>query len=63
MNYDEPDGLQGKEFNERAACRTRKGELLFGGAQGFNIFRPQDININRRKPKSFLPVLKYTILP
>jgi len=50
MNYDEPDGLQGKEFNERAACRTRDGELLFGGAKGFNIFRPRDININKRKP-------------
>jgi len=50
QNYDEPDGLQGKEFNERAACRTQSGELLFGGAQGFNIFRPQDININRREP-------------
>jgi signal transduction histidine kinase/ligand-binding sensor domain-containing protein/DNA-binding response OmpR family regulator len=51
QNYYEADGLQGKEFNERAACRTGKGELLFGGAQGFNIFRPQDINSNRRKPQ------------
>jgi signal transduction histidine kinase/ligand-binding sensor domain-containing protein/DNA-binding response OmpR family regulator len=51
QNYDEPDGLQGKEFNERAACKTRNGELLFGGAQGFNIFRPRDININRRVPQ------------
>ena len=51
LNYDEPDGLQGKEFNERAACRTRDGELLFGGAKGFNIFRPQDIKTNTGRPE------------
>ncbi|MBN1413719.1 MAG: response regulator [Bacteroidales bacterium] len=51
LNYDEPDGLQGKEFNERSACRTRGGELIFGGAKGFNIFRPGDININKNKPE------------
>jgi signal transduction histidine kinase/ligand-binding sensor domain-containing protein/DNA-binding response OmpR family regulator len=49
-NYDEPDGLQGKVFNERAAYKTRYGELLFGGANGFNIFRPQEIKTNRRIP-------------
>ncbi len=51
MNYYEPDGLQGKEFNERSACRTRNGEMLFGGAKGFNIFRPRDIKMNTRKPE------------
>ncbi|MBN2764187.1 MAG: response regulator, partial [Bacteroidales bacterium] len=51
LNYSELDGLQGKEFNERSAYKTSKGELLFGGAKGFNIFRPGDININRRKPE------------
>ncbi|HMH23438.1 MAG TPA: two-component regulator propeller domain-containing protein [Puia sp.] len=42
-NYDESDGLQGREFNENAALRTKKGELIFGGAYGFNIFDPQKI--------------------
>jgi len=42
-NYDESDGLQGREFNENAALRTSKGELLFGGAYGFNIFNPRNI--------------------
>lgn len=40
INYDERDGLQGREFNENAALRTSKGELLFGGAGGFNLFMP-----------------------
>ena len=49
-NYDESDGLQGKSFNEGAAYKTRKGELIFGGANGFNLFKPEDIQINDKKP-------------
>ncbi|HMR92932.1 MAG TPA: two-component regulator propeller domain-containing protein [Chitinophagaceae bacterium] len=40
INYDERDGLQGREFNENAVLRTGRGELLFGGAGGFNLFMP-----------------------
>ncbi len=43
INYDVLDGLQGSEFNEHSALRTRKGELIFGGANGFNIFHPAEI--------------------
>jgi signal transduction histidine kinase/ligand-binding sensor domain-containing protein/DNA-binding response OmpR family regulator len=39
-NYDESDGLQGKAFNEKAALKTKAGEMIFGGADGFNIFNP-----------------------
>jgi len=42
-NYDNSDGLQGKEFNEKAAYKTSKGELLFGGSNGFNLFHPNEI--------------------
>ena len=42
-NYDEKDGLQGRAFNENAALKTRKGELIFGGPNGFNIFHPQNM--------------------
>ncbi|HLI93987.1 MAG TPA: two-component regulator propeller domain-containing protein, partial [Puia sp.] len=42
-NYHEKDGLQGREFNERTALATSDGCLLFGGANGFNLFRPADI--------------------
>lgn len=41
--YDELDGLQGTAFNENAAYKTSKGELIFGGANGFNIFHPAAI--------------------
>lgn len=45
-NFDASDGLQGNEFNEKAALRTRAGELIFGGPNGFNIFNPANIKIN-----------------
>ncbi len=50
-NYDESDGLQGKEFNENAALRTSRGELIFGGPNGFNIFNPDAIKQNLIVPE------------
>jgi len=38
--FDIIDGLQGKEYNEHSGYRLRTGEILFGGANGFNIFNP-----------------------
>lgn len=49
--YDETDGLQGMQFNENAAFKTSKGELIFGGAYGFNIFKPDDLGNNLTPPK------------
>nr|WP_319510073.1 two-component regulator propeller domain-containing protein [uncultured Draconibacterium sp.] len=42
-NFGLQDGLQGNEFNQKAAYRTRSGELIFGGANGFNLFNPENI--------------------
>lgn len=50
-NYDESDGLQGREFNDKAGFRTSQGELVFGGANGFNIISPENIVLNRQIPK------------
>jgi signal transduction histidine kinase/ligand-binding sensor domain-containing protein/DNA-binding NarL/FixJ family response regulator len=49
-NYDEYDGLQGREFNENASLKTREGELIFGGGNGFNLFKPSDIKPNEQPP-------------
>ncbi|HVM89482.1 MAG TPA: two-component regulator propeller domain-containing protein [Puia sp.] len=57
-NYDESDGLQGKEFNEKAAYKTREGELIFGGANGFNMFNPRNINIIGKQPAVVLTGLQ-----
>jgi hypothetical protein len=43
-NFDETDGLQGREFSPFAALKTSKGELIFGGSHGFNIFDPLTIH-------------------
>ncbi|HEV8512029.1 MAG TPA: two-component regulator propeller domain-containing protein, partial [Cyclobacteriaceae bacterium] len=53
-NYDETDGLQGKQFNENAALKTRNGELVFGGPSGFNIFKPEELKLNLVPPKIVL---------
>lgn len=48
--YDEQDGLQGSAFNANAGYKTKAGELLFGGANGFNVFQPQHIKNDQSKP-------------
>lgn len=57
-NYDQDDGLQGVQFNENAACKTSAGEIIFAGPKGLNIFRPESIPINRKKPRVLLTDLQ-----
>ncbi len=45
--YGVEDGLQSNEFNDRAFFASRNGELFFGGLNGFNIFRPDQITSSR----------------
>lgn len=49
-NFDETDGLQGREFNIGSALKTRSGELIFGGGDGFNMFDPANIEPVTNKP-------------
>ena len=51
QKYDESDGLQGREYNANAALKTRNGDLIFGGAHGFNRFNPESIHAFSLKPK------------
>lgn len=57
-NYDEKDGLHGKEFNEHGALKTRNGELVFGGADGFSIFNPANLDNKIFNPKVVFTDLK-----
>lgn len=50
MHFDETDGLQGLEFSETASLKTSNGELMFGGVNGLNIFKPEEIKIDRTVP-------------
>ncbi len=49
--YDEKDGLQGSEFNQRSIKRLVSGEIAMGGLYGINIFSPDNIKYNRTLPK------------
>lgn len=42
-NYDFDNGLQGDEFNQNAQFKNAAGEFFFGGINGFNIFKPEEI--------------------
>ncbi|WP_285059204.1 hybrid sensor histidine kinase/response regulator transcription factor [Pedobacter ginsengisoli] len=53
-NFDENDGLQGKEFNRIASVKLKTGELAFGGADGINIFHPADIKTYSHAFKLFI---------
>ena len=57
-NYDETDGLQGRQFNENAAFKTRSGELVLGGPNGFNIFRPTKSTESKATPRLVLTDLQ-----
>ena len=39
------DGLQNKEFNINAALLASNGVMYFGGTEGFNYFKPNEISV------------------
>lgn len=42
------DGLQSNEFNLNAFCKSRSGEMYFGGSNGFDKFIPEEIKMSNR---------------
>ncbi|MEZ4828592.1 MAG: two-component regulator propeller domain-containing protein [Bacteroidia bacterium] len=56
-NYSLADGLQNLEFNFNAYMKTRKGEMVFGGANGFTLFHPGTII-----PNDYIPPIAFTVL-
>ncbi|WP_442589460.1 hybrid sensor histidine kinase/response regulator transcription factor [Pedobacter sp. AW31-3R] len=53
-SYSKADGLQGQEFEANAFLKTRKGEMLFGGVNGFNSFFPEAIKTNDFIPPVYI---------
>ncbi|HXG38408.1 MAG TPA: two-component regulator propeller domain-containing protein [Bacteroidota bacterium] len=45
-NFGMSDGVQGLEFKGGAYFRSSRGEFYFGGVNGFNVFRPDEIQNN-----------------
>lgn len=56
-NYNFSNGLENLEYNFNAYYKTRSGELLFGGIDGFTLFDPEKILANE-----FIPPLVFTQL-
>jgi signal transduction histidine kinase/ligand-binding sensor domain-containing protein/DNA-binding response OmpR family regulator len=53
VNYYKSDGIGGNQFNERSACRTQEGTLIFGGTHGLTFFNPAEPTENRQIPLLF----------
>jgi len=49
--YDVTHGLQSNEFNSNAYFRSRDGTMYIGGTNGFNAFKPEDIQANTVPPQ------------
>ncbi|GAF04660.1 hybrid sensor histidine kinase/response regulator transcription factor [Saccharicrinis fermentans] len=50
-NFTVLDGLQDNEFSPNVQCKTKNGEMLFGGNNGFNIFHPDSISFDQKAPE------------
>lgn len=57
VNFYTSDGLQDEEFLERAVLKISNGELLFGGTNGFNKFKPNEISSDTITPRSIFTKL------
>ncbi len=54
------DGLQHNEFNRFSYYKSVTGEFYFGGINGLNSFRPEQVHLNTRIPQ--LSIIKLTKL-
>ncbi|WP_229368215.1 ligand-binding sensor domain-containing protein [Fibrisoma limi] len=56
-NYDVNDGLQSNGFRH-AHCKAKDGTLYFGGNNGFTVFNPRQLTINRHVPPLAITQIK-----
>lgn len=54
VNFDKYDGLQSNQFLNASYFRSKSGEMFFGGINGFNAFRPEEIKFNYILPPVIL---------
>jgi len=57
-NYTVDDGLQSEEFNGGAYYLSKNGEMYFGGINGYNVFKPEDIVDNKLIPEMAITDIK-----
>jgi signal transduction histidine kinase/ligand-binding sensor domain-containing protein len=57
-NYSIDEGIQGQLFADGSFLKTKDGHFIFGGSNGFTIFKPDNLKKNSIPPKVFLTDLK-----
>ena len=66
QNFDIKDGIQSNLSTDGSALKTSSGDFMFGGSNGFTMFRPDDIKDSKISPRVFLTNFKLSdkkILP
>ncbi|KAB2847224.1 MAG: hypothetical protein F9K45_00120 [Melioribacteraceae bacterium] len=58
IKYDVSNGLQSNEFNFNSYCKTKSGEIFFGGVNGINSFYPDRIFKNNLVPSTKITAFK-----
>jgi ligand-binding sensor domain-containing protein len=58
-NYEVTSGLQSNEFNTNSYLKLKNGTLAFGGVNGVNIFRGQEIKPSTKTPK--VAVIEFSV--
>ena len=58
INYDENDGIQDWDFNNRAFYKAGDGTLFFGGIRGLNYFRPPLMRTEYYEPEVYVDEIK-----
>ena len=53
-SYGTDDGLQGEEFNQNGFYTDREGYFYFGGINGYNYFRPEEVRDNPHQPRQVI---------
>lgn len=54
INYDQDDGIQDWDFNNRSFYKATDGTLLFGGVSGFNYFKPPIKRTDHYQPEVYV---------
>jgi signal transduction histidine kinase/ligand-binding sensor domain-containing protein len=57
-NYDVSYGLEGNQFRPQSGCRTKNGEMYFGGSSGLARFHPDSIRDNPFVPPIVLTTFR-----
>jgi len=58
ITFDQSDGLISREFFDRACYRNERNELFFGGSEGLDVFNPDSLILENKRPVVYLTDFK-----